>query len=111
VTSDPKIRFYAGAPLITPDGHALGTLCVIDKVPRELRLEQKQALRVLARHVMTQLELRRHSAALALAHKSREATKEELDKVQAENTKLKRELEKLKSKRGAKKAVKPSRKR
>jgi PAS domain S-box-containing protein len=72
VTSDPNIRFYAGAPLITPEGQALGTLCVIDRVPRELSVEQEESLRALSRQVMTQLELRRQFARQSQVNKELE---------------------------------------
>lgn len=59
VTSDPMIRFYAGAPLITSGGFEIGTLCVIDRKPRELDSSQRQSLLALSRQVVAQLELRR----------------------------------------------------
>jgi signal transduction histidine kinase len=58
VTSYPSIRFYAGMPLITVDGHKLGTLCVIDRVPREINDFQKNALRVLSRQIVNHLDRR-----------------------------------------------------
>jgi GAF domain-containing protein len=78
VVSEPKVRFYAGATLMT-DGQALGTLCVVDRVPRELSPEQLEALRALSRQVLAQLELRRNLKRLehSLAARDRaEAEKE-----------------------------------
>ena len=76
VTSDPHFKFYCGMPLITKDGYALGTLCVVDFEPRELAFEQKESLRRLAHQVMGQLEYRRKLIELADAN-------QELDRARA----------------------------
>jgi len=75
VVSDPHIRFYAGAPLINEDGYALGTLCVVDRAPRELAPEEREALKALSRLVLAQLEFRRNLILLKEALSDR--TKEE----------------------------------
>ena len=64
VTNAPNIRFYAGAPLVTASGEALGTLCVLDREPGEMSAAEIDALRALARQAMVQLELRRGEVTL-----------------------------------------------
>jgi GAF domain-containing protein len=67
VTRSPNIRFYAGFPLASPEGFALGSLCAIDRKPRQLSAKQKTAMQALARQVMALLESRRVSARMAEA--------------------------------------------
>jgi len=67
VTNEPKIRFYVGIPLITPEGYAIGTLCAADRVPKTLNPEQVEALKILGRHAIKQLELRQNFANLLIA--------------------------------------------
>jgi len=59
VLNEPFVRFYAGMPLWSPEGFAIGTLCVMDRKPRQLSSKQIEALAMLANQVMSQLELRR----------------------------------------------------
>lgn len=96
VTADPHIRFYAGAPLVAPDGLALGTLCVIDYVPRVLSAEQQTALRALSRTVIAQLELRRTLAAHRRAEQQLQSFNALLDqKVEARTAQLKTAYDRL----------------
>ena len=69
VTGEPGIRFYAGAPLVTAEGAVLGTLCVIDRVPRRLSASQEESLRVLARQVMSHFEFRRQAHELGASER------------------------------------------
>ena len=77
VTGEHQVRFYAGAPLVTPDGLKLGTLCVIDHKPRHLSEAQRTALRALARQAVTLLELRRSVAQLEVRNRELHAHREE----------------------------------
>ena len=87
VVSDPHIRFYAGAPLISEEGYALGTLCVVDQTPRELTPEQRDALKALSRLVLAQMEFRRNlillKEALSDRTKAEHEREQELLKLQA----------------------------
>jgi diguanylate cyclase (GGDEF)-like protein/PAS domain S-box-containing protein len=65
VTNEPGVRFYAGAPLLTAEGHALGSLCLIDFQPRTFSAEQRLALADLAAGVVSEIELRQASAMLS----------------------------------------------
>ena len=85
VTGEPWIRFYAGAPLLTQKGEALGTLCVIDQVQRTLTEKQINSLRALSRQVLAQMELRRH---VGLQEKNQQILKEYQDTLERTNAML-----------------------
>jgi two-component system, NtrC family, sensor kinase len=84
VTSAPDIRFYAGTPLVTSDGFAIGTLCAIDQFPRDLTPEQLTALQALGRQVISQLELRRNLAHVRAKNQELSAAFEQIRQTQVQ---------------------------
>jgi PAS domain S-box-containing protein len=88
VLLDPNIRFYAGVPLVTPNSCPIGTLCVIDQVPRQLTSQQIAALQVLGRQVIAQLELRYNLAKLEQTVIQQQRTEQALRSSMATNRAL-----------------------
>lgn len=80
VVGTPNIVFYAGATMVSERGHPLGTVCVIDQKPRVLTSDQEEALRILARHVTTLLQLRKRSLELEQTRDELQTQVERLDK-------------------------------
>jgi class 3 adenylate cyclase len=88
VAGPPNLRFYCGMPLINPQGYALGTLCVVDFQPREIAIEQREAMRRLSHQAVSQFELRhsvleleRRMAELAEARREAERQRERSDRL------------------------------
>ena len=84
VRAEPRIRFYAGAPLVTTGGNALGTICVLDREPRVLTQAQQDALEALKRQVVAQLDLRLSLDELAGALAARDEAEQRQDRLIAE---------------------------
>ncbi|WP_293098688.1 PAS domain S-box protein [Moorena sp. SIOASIH] len=84
VTAEPHIRFYAGVPLITSEGYALGTLAVMDQVPKELQPQQLGGLQALSRQLISQLELKQQLADLQQPQQENQGLENELPQVDQE---------------------------